>query len=121
MAADDNAAAAAAHAGNEHVAADQAYLQGGGLSLAGWSVLRGRPGAPLWMRAELVRLRAAFPAFSFTIRPGWRGPMFEAFREQAEDGLYAVITRDAGELWHELDRSRSRPRPVAGRHGDEAP
>jgi hypothetical protein len=118
MTADDNAAA---HAGGEHaVAADQEYLRGGGLSLAGWSVLRGRRGAPPWMRAELVRLRAAFPAFSFTIRPGWRGPMFEAFREQAGDGLYAVITRDAGELWHELDRSRSGPGPVAGRRGDEA-
>jgi hypothetical protein len=118
MAADDNAAA---HADDEHaVTADQAYLQGGGLSLAGWSVLRGRPGAPLWMRAELVRLRAAFPAFSFTIRPGWRGPMFEAFREQAGDGLYAVMTRDARELWHELDPSCSGPEPVRGKRGDEA-
>jgi hypothetical protein len=118
MAADDNAAA---HADGEHaVAADQEYLHGRGLSLAGWSVLRGRPGAPLWMRAELVRLRAAFPTFSFTIRPGWRGPMFEAWREQAENGLYAVITRDAGELWHELDRSRSGLGPVTGRCGDEA-
>jgi hypothetical protein len=118
MPADDNAAT---HADGEHaVAADQEYLHGGGLSLAGWYVLRGRPGAPPWMRAELVRLRAAFPAFSFTIRPGWRGPMFEAWREQAEDGLYAVITRDAGELWRELDRPCSGLGPVAGRCGDEA-
>jgi len=118
MAAEDNAAA---HADGEHaIAADQEYLQGGGLSLAGWSVLRGRPGAPLWMRAELVRLRTAFPAFSFTIRPGWRGPMFEAWREQTEDGLYAVITRDARELWHELDLGRSQRGPVTGRRGDEA-
>ena len=118
MPADDNAAT---HADSEHaVAADQEYLHGGGLSLTGWSVLHGRSGAPSWMRAELVRLRAAFPAFSFTIRPGWRGPMFEAWRDTVADGLYAVITRDAGELWSELDRPRSGPGPVAGRCGEEA-
>jgi hypothetical protein len=41
-----------------------------GLGLTRRPLLSGRAGAPLWMRAELVRLRAAFPAFSFSIRPG---------------------------------------------------
>jgi hypothetical protein len=34
-----------------------------------------------WMRAELDRLQAAFPEFSFGICPGWRAPTFEAWRE----------------------------------------
>jgi len=55
------------------------------------------------MRAELVRLRAAFPEFSFGICPGWRGLTFEAWREPGPGGWYAVINRDAGELWRELE------------------
>ena len=55
------------------------------------------------MRADLARLRAAFPAFSFNICRGWRGLMFEAWRDPAASGLYAMITRDARELWRELE------------------
>ena len=44
-----------------------------GLALDSRSMLRGRQAAPPWMRAELVRLQAAFPEFSFGICPGWRG------------------------------------------------
>jgi hypothetical protein len=29
--------------------------------------------------------------------------VFEAWRDSAESGLYAVITEDARELWHELE------------------
>jgi hypothetical protein len=62
--------------------------------------------APPWMRADLARLQAAFPAFSFAIRPGQRGFTFEAWRDPAAGGLYAVITDDARELWRELERTR---------------
>jgi len=55
------------------------------------------------MRAELARLRAAFPAFSFNICRGWRGLMFEAWRDTAASGLYAVITQDAREVWREME------------------
>ncbi len=72
-------------------------------AMAERSALRARWDAPPWMRAELVRLRAAFPEFSFGICPGWRGLTFEAWREPGPGGLYAVITRDAGELWRELE------------------
>ncbi len=54
-------------------------------------------------RADLDQLRAAFPDFSFGISRGWRGPVFEAWRDPAVGGLYAVITEDAGELWRELE------------------
>jgi hypothetical protein len=83
--------------------ASDSYPDAAWLAMAERSALRTRPGAPLWMRAELVRLRAAFPEFSFGICPGWRGLMFEAWRERGAAGLYAVITRDAGELWRELE------------------
>jgi hypothetical protein len=69
------------------------------LALDWWPVLRSVPPS---MTAELARLRAAFPAFSVSIGPGWRGPTFEAWRDPAAGGLYAVITQDAGELWREL-------------------
>ena len=101
-------------------AAELEFQQGGGLSLTRWSSLRGRPGIPLSMTAELARLRAAFPAFTFSICPGWRGLAFEAWSETGADGLYAVITQDAAELWRELDASRRDPRPVAGTCGSEA-
>src|ERR1039457_5535951 len=80
----------------------------------------GRAGAPLWMRAELVRLGTAFPAFSFSIRPGWRGLIFEAWREAGADGLYAVITQDPRELWRELDAVPGSTSPVTDRSGGEA-
>jgi len=99
-------------AGPEHSYSD-------GLALAGWSVLRARPGAPPWMRAELVRLRAAFPEFSFTICPGWRGLTFEAWREAGAGGVYAVITRNAAELWRELEKSRDGLRPAADTRRNE--
>jgi hypothetical protein len=63
------------------------------------------PGAPLSMKAQLSRLSAAFPAFSFAICPSWRGLMFEAWRDPDAGGLYAVITQDADEMWHELERA----------------
>src|SRR5260370_5596380 len=78
-----------------------------GLALESRSLLRARHAAPPWMRAELVRLRAAFPEFSFGICPGWRGPMFEAWQETGTGGLYAVITQDAREGWRELEQNRA--------------
>ena len=78
-----------------------------GLALDARSLLRGRQVAPPWMRAELVRLQAAFPEFAFGICPGWRGPMFEAWRETGTGDLYAVITQDARELWRELEPTQA--------------
>jgi len=66
--------------------------------------LHSAPPVPESMTAHLARLRLAFPAFSFSIRPGWRGLAFEAWREAATGGLYAVITNDARELWRELEQ-----------------
>lgn len=81
-----------------------------GLALEDRSLLHGGQAAPLWMREELVRLQAAFPEFSFGICPGWRGPVFEAWREAGTGGLCAVITQDARELWRELGQSQARQR-----------
>jgi len=72
------------------------------LAMAGPPGVLSRPGAPLWMLTELARLRSAFPEFSFGICPGWHGLTFEAWREPGPGRLCAVITQDAGELWHEL-------------------
>jgi hypothetical protein len=58
---------------------------------------------PFPTRANLDRLRAAFPDFAVGISRGWRGPVFEAWRDPAAGGLYAVITDDARELWRELE------------------
>jgi len=91
-----------------------------GLALTNWSALRARSGAPPWMRAELVRLRAAFPEFSFRIWPGWRGLTFEAWRDPGAGGVYAVITRNVQELWHELEKSQGRLRSAADTHRNEA-
>ena len=55
----------------------QAHWYDWGLALDARSLLRGRQVALPWMRAELVRLQAAFPEFSFGICPGWRAT-FEA-------------------------------------------
>ena len=85
----------------------QAHWYDWGLALDSRSLLRGRQAAPPWMRAELVRLQAAFPEFSFGICPGWRGPVFEAWRETGTGDLYAVITSDARELWRELEASQA--------------
>ena len=84
-----------------------------GLALDSRSLLRGRQAAPPWMRAELVRLQAAFPEFSFGICPGWRGPAFEIWRETGTGDLYAMITQDARELWHELEASQAEQRAAA--------
>jgi hypothetical protein len=91
----------------------------GALPVAGWSALLARPVVPLWMRAQLVRLQAAFPEFSFTIGPGWRGLTFEAWRDTGGAGLYAVVTGDVAELWHELEKYRRGSRPVADTCGSE--
>ena len=67
------------------------------------SALYSRLAVPFPVRADLDQLRAAFPDFSFGISRGWRGPVFEAWRDPAAGGLYAVITEDARELWRELE------------------
>jgi hypothetical protein len=99
--------------------ARQAHPGDGALPVAGWSALVARPAVPLWMSAQLVRLQAAFPEFSFTIGPGWRGLTFEAWRASGGAGLYAVITRDVAELWRELERDQAGSRPVPGTCGSE--
>ena len=90
-------------AGNEGPGSGQGFADRGGPLAAGWSIWDGSPSVPPWMTTELVQLRAAFPEFSFTIRPGWRGLLFEAWRSSGAGGLYAVITQDAGELRRELE------------------
>ena len=70
--------------------------------LPGRLSLRPKGGAPMWMRTDLARLESVFPAFSFTICRGRRGPSFEAWRRSTPSGLYAIITDDLDELWHEL-------------------
>jgi hypothetical protein len=103
----------APHAGDQGAgAAMPEHPDGAGLALAGWSALHAVPDVPPWMRAELVRLRAAFPEFTFDIRPGWRGLAFEAWRDPGAGGVYAVITGDAGELWRELAGSQGGMRPT---------
>jgi len=74
-----------------------------GLMLASLSVLDSRLAIPLPMRADLDQLRAAFPGFSFGICRGWRGMVFEAWRDAGAGGLYAVMTSDARELRRELE------------------
>jgi hypothetical protein len=86
----------------------------------GWPGLYGAPQIPPWMSAELDRLRAAFPAYSFAICQGWRGLAFEAWRDTGTGGLYAVITQDAGELRRELEETRDGLRPVTDKRGNEA-
>jgi len=75
----------------------------GELTLARWSVLLPLGITPAWMRIALARLESAFPEFSFVISRGCHGLRFEAWRTSAADGLYAVITADPRELWHELE------------------
>jgi hypothetical protein len=65
------------------------------------------PTTPPQIAAQLTRLRAAFPAFSFKICHGWHGWMFEAWRDAAAGGLYAVITSDADEMRRELEQPTS--------------
>jgi hypothetical protein len=79
----------------------------GWAGMANWPALRRRPDPPLWMRMELASLRIAFPAFSFAVCNGWRGPAFEAWRDPALGGLYAVITSDAGELRSALEAAQA--------------
>ena len=97
----------------EDAGAGLEYRYSWGLALDSKSLLYGRRAAPPWMRAELVRLQAAFPEFAFGICPGWRGPMFEVWRETGAGDLYAVITHDARELWRELEASQADRKPVA--------
>ena len=91
------------HAGEEEPGSEQGFPDRVGPLAVGWSTLDRSPGIAPWMTTELVQLRAAFPEFSFTVRPGWRGLMFEAWRDSGAGGLYAVITGDAGELRRELE------------------
>jgi hypothetical protein len=97
----------------------QAHWYDWGLALDSRSLLRGRQPAPPWMRAELVRLQAAFPEFSFGICPGWRGPVFEAWRKTGTGDLYAVITGDAQELWRELEAGQAQQSLTADAAGQE--
>jgi hypothetical protein len=97
----------------------QAHGYDWGLALDSRSLLRGRQAAPPWMRAELVRLQAAFPEFSFGICPGWRGPMFEAWRATGTGDLYAMMTNDARELWRELEASQADQRAAVDAAGQE--
>jgi hypothetical protein len=97
----------------------QEYPYGWGLALDSRSLLRGKLAAPSWMQAELVRLQAAFPEFSFGICPGWRGPMFEAWKETGTGGLYAVITQDAQELRRELEASQAQQKTITDATGKE--
>ncbi len=85
-----------------------------------WPALQAALGVPLWMGAELDRLRATFPEFSFGLCRGWRGLMFEAWRDPGAEGLYAVITRDPVELWRELGKYQDGLRPVTNTCGDGA-
>ena len=105
--------------GQDAGGAGQAHWYDWGLALDSKSLLRGRQAAPPWMRAELVRLQAAFPEFSFGICPGWRGPVFEAWSETGTGDLYAVITADARELWRELEASQADQRAAADAAGQE--
>jgi hypothetical protein len=105
--------------GQDTSAVVQAHWYDWGLALDSRSLLRGRQVAPPWMRAELVRLQAAFPEFSFGICPGWRGPMFEAWRETGTGDLYAVITSDAREVWRELEASQAQQNSAADAAGQE--
>ena len=99
--------------GQDAGGAGQAHWFDWGLALDSRSLLRGRQAAPPWMRAELVRLQAAFPEFSFGICPGWRGPVFEVWRETGTGDL------DAQELWRELEASRAERRAVADPAGEK--
>jgi hypothetical protein len=65
--------------------------------------LQPKGATPMEMRTDLARLESAFPAFSFSICKGWDGPRFEAWRDTALSGLYAIITDDPCELWRELN------------------
>lgn len=67
---------------------------------------------PLWMKAALDRLQSAFPGFSFAISRGRHGFRFEAWRDPVPGGLYAVITGDPRELWHELEAAQPIRRPA---------
>ena len=44
----------------------------------------------------------------------------EAWRDEGTPGLYAVITRDVGELWQELETAREGSGLVADPYGKEA-
>jgi hypothetical protein len=83
--------------------ADPGHPFGADLMLTRWPSLHPKDATPIEMRTDLARLQSAFPAFSFTICRGRRGPSFEAWRDITQSGLYAIITDDPGELWRELD------------------
>lgn len=93
--------------------AGQGHHDAAWLAVPWRSALGLRLGVPWLMCTELERLQTAFPEFSFRICHGWRGPAFEARRDpHPGGGLYAVITRDAAELWHELEDCRDAMKPT---------
>jgi hypothetical protein len=94
-------------AGNEDAGPVESYQDAARRALTGWSPLRARADTPPSMAEELVHLQEAFPAFSFGIGRGWRGLTFEAWRNAEAPGVYALITSDADELWHELEAANS--------------
>src|SRR5208282_726936 len=93
--------------GDSPCRARREHPRGGGLAVTGR--LQAASATPSQMAAQLARLRAAFPAFSFKICHGWHGLMFEAWRDPAAGGLYAMITSDADEMRRELETA-SEPR-----------
>jgi hypothetical protein len=66
---DDPAQAGAGDVG----CAGREYPYGGGLAVDGRSLLNGTPEVPSWMRAELARLRVAYPRVLFQHPPGLAG------------------------------------------------
>ena len=74
--------------------------------LTRWPSPHARDATQMWMWTDLARLESEFPAFSFAICRGRRGPSFEAWRDTTRSGLYAIITNDPDELWRELDMAR---------------
>jgi hypothetical protein len=83
--------------------ADQERAFGMDPMLTRWPSPHPEDATQMWMWTDLARLESAFPAFSFMICKGRRGPSFEAWRDTTRSGLYAIITDDPGELWRELD------------------
>jgi hypothetical protein len=59
---------------------------------------------------QLDLLQEAFPAYQFRLTSAWGRWRFDVRRVDGRPGLYAVITTDPRELWHELaDNGRGPP------------
>jgi len=107
---DDAAQDAATHGANKYRQdlvgkgnADPVHAVGIDAVAAESPSLHPKDATPLEMRTGLARFRSAFPTFSFMICGGWGGPRFEAWRDTAPSGLYAIITDDPDELLRELN------------------